>query len=245
MPHAPDDDAAGPTPTPDPAPPRRLTAEQQSLAERYLPMARALARPARLAHPGGSADFAAVALAGLVEAARSWDPARGVKFSTFARWRVLGAIKDARRAAALRGYAGDPDPPRVASLIDLRCGVTRHDLHGHAFDRDVPAEWNGRVVTARPDRPVGEALESAEWVESRLRNLPPKQAAAARAVYLEGMSQGEAAAALGYSRSRLSCLLKDARLRVGEALAAEARRDNDPGRYDSFRVPGPPRKKKL
>src|SRR2546429_415660 len=65
-----------------------LTAQQQSLAEKYLPMAKALAKPLKTSWPLESEEFESAALLALVEAAQSFDPTRNVKFATFARYRI-------------------------------------------------------------------------------------------------------------------------------------------------------------
>ena len=61
-----------------------LSAGQQTLALRYLPLARKLARPFKAAWPALRDDFDSAACLALVEAASSFDPERNVKFATFA-----------------------------------------------------------------------------------------------------------------------------------------------------------------
>ncbi len=74
-----------------------LTAAQQELAERYLPLAKSLAKPLKLAWMSEAAEFDSAACMALVEAAQSFDPSRNVKFATFARYRIRG------RSATCRG----------------------------------------------------------------------------------------------------------------------------------------------
>ena len=88
-------DADGQTP---PAEPERtrgrhpMSTEQQRLVIRYLPMARALAKPLKATWPGEGDEFESAACLALVEAAQSFDASRNVKFATFARYRIMGAL---------------------------------------------------------------------------------------------------------------------------------------------------------
>ncbi len=74
-----------------------LTADQQDLAARYLPLARSLSQPFWRAWPSSYEEFDSAACLGLVEAARTFDPTRGVKFGTFVRHRILGSLRDVQR----------------------------------------------------------------------------------------------------------------------------------------------------
>lgn len=166
-----------------------LTASQQELAAQYLPLARALARPMKLTWPVAADDFESAACYALVEAAQSYDPARNVKFATFARFRIRGALRDVQRALILRERGVD------LALADVPA---------------LPAGFQDADRTLRPYEPqVGRELETLETVELLLRKLPPKHAEACRQIYLEGKTQNEAAEWLGCSKSRLSYLHKE------------------------------------
>jgi RNA polymerase sigma factor (sigma-70 family) len=177
----------------DSASPRRpLTAAQQELARRYLPLARRLTWPSRVAWPASRDEFESAALMALVQAAQAYDPTRQVKFATFARLRIIGALRDVQRRWTPAGWRSDP---AHAPLI----GPLQSD-----------SELNGRVLNTEPDPPAGWETESAEEVEAWLKKLPPRHAAACRQIYLHGKTQTEAAEALGCSQSRLCCLHREA-----------------------------------
>jgi RNA polymerase sigma factor (sigma-70 family) len=117
-------------PAPAPAPKRApLTSAQQELCARYLPLAEGLARPLERAWPSACGDFESAASLALVEAARTFDPGRGVAFGTFARFRINGALADTKRQLGSRRDApGDVagvadhrvlDPAEVAGVSDL------------------------------------------------------------------------------------------------------------------------------
>lgn len=79
---------------------------------------------------------------------------------------------------------------------------------------------------AEPDRPVGQLFEGNDFVESCLRNLPPKHATACREIYMNGKTQGEAAESLGCSKSRLSYLHKEGLEMIQESWAYLLKEDS-------------------
>jgi RNA polymerase sigma factor (sigma-70 family) len=177
-----------------------LTAEQQELAVKYVPMAKSLSKPLKFNWPIDGEEFDSAALLALVEAAQSFDPSRNVKFATFARYRIWGALRDVQRALITAGFRNDREhAPTVSSLT-------------------LEAEELGCVLGSEADRPIGEELEAVDFVENWLRKIPSKHAAACREIYLNDRTQGEAAAKLGCSKSRLSCLHKEALELLEDAL---------------------------
>jgi RNA polymerase sigma factor (sigma-70 family) len=160
-----------------------LTDAQRALAVQYLPMARALARPFKAQLPAGWEEFESAACAALVDAARSFEPDRGVKFPTFARQRIWGELRDVRHRLIKQA---------------------QHE-RGRADVRSPPA----RPVEEQPGRdrrPVGWELESREEAEGWLRKLPRRHAEAMRLIYLEELTHAEAARRMGYTPSRVTYL---------------------------------------
>lgn len=187
-----------------------LTTEQQRLATKYLPLARALAKPLKKNWPNEGTEFESAALMALVEAAQSFDPARNVKFPTFARYRIWGALRDVQRALVIAGWRADlENAPSISSLT---------------YD----AEEHGRILGTEPDAPVGQEFEAIDFVESWLRKLPSKHAEACRQIYIHDRSQGEAAAHVGCSKSRLSYLHKESIDLLKDAWTAQARKQAVP-----------------
>jgi RNA polymerase sigma factor (sigma-70 family) len=182
-----------------------LTDQQKELAAKYLPMAKALAKPLKASWPLEREEFESAALLALVEAAQSFDPTRNVKFATFARYRIWGALRDVQRGLVTAGWRGDMENAPIVS----------HLTYG--------SEEEGLVLGSEPDRPVGETIDAVDFVEYWLRKLPSKHAAACREIYINGCNQGEAAERLGCSKSRLSFLNKEAVEMLNDAWAYEAR----------------------
>jgi RNA polymerase sigma factor (sigma-70 family) len=172
----------------------RMTAEQKSLAARYVPFARALARPLRIAHPGIGDELESAAMLALSYAAVTFDPKRNVPFSSYAGHRIKGALHDVQRASGgqrRRSRNGSEHSPQIVRL-------------------SLSSELRGLVLNTNVDAPVGAEIEAIEEVENCLRKLPPRHARACRYLYLYGKDQGEVAELLGCSRSRLSAINREA-----------------------------------
>ena len=111
----------------------------------------------------------------LVEAAQSFDPSRNVKFTTYARYRIRGALRTC--SAGWWSRAG---------------GVTWRNA---AIVPALPdTEELGHILGSEATPPVGEELEAVDAVEHWIRKLPAKHAQACRHMYLDGKNQEEAAA---------------------------------------------------
>lgn len=166
----------------------RLTESQQRLAVTYIPLARALARPFKEQLPLALEEFESAALLALVESARRYDPNRGVRFATFARVRIDGALRDTRRKVLRR------DRPFVMG----------HDGPRRIVGLPPACEEYGKLLMMHPDDPIGASLEAIEAVETWLSKLPKAHAAACRLIYLYGKTHAEAGAELGVTPSRIT-----------------------------------------
>jgi RNA polymerase sigma factor (sigma-70 family) len=169
-----------------------LIEDQRGLIVRYLPLAEGLARRMKAFLPAERDEIQSTAYLALVEAAHTFDPARDVKFATYARHRIRGAILDYRRFVLRAGWRGDK-----ASFPVFQSLGAGSELHG----------W---VIGKEPQPPVGTELEAKETVESWLRRLPPGYRTVCRLIYINGNSQEEAAAIMGCSKSFLSRLHREA-----------------------------------
>jgi RNA polymerase sigma factor (sigma-70 family) len=136
-------------------------------------------------------ELRSTAYMALVEAARTYDPARRVNFATFARHRIRGA---------LRGYLKNVISESWRTASETR-PLVRQLAPG--------SERYVRVSRLSEERPVGAEIESIEDVEALLGRLPKQHALACRLIYLSGKSQDEVAAMLGCSRSQLCRLHQD------------------------------------
>lgn len=135
---------------------------------------------------------------GLVQAIRKFDPDRGLKFSTYAKSRVRGAMLDAiRNRDWVPRLVRQRDEP-VVGLASLE--LVSEMKHG---ERKSLAE----VVAAKPD-PTDS--QKADAVDYWIRPLRPDLRRIVRMRYLEGKSITAIAAGLGLTPSRVSQLHADA-----------------------------------
>lgn len=86
-----------------------MAVRRQHLAEltqAFTPLIRATVRQYALGHLAGRADLEQEAFLGLHDALQNYDPRRGAALAGFVRWRIVGAVLDARRKwiRQSRGY---------------------------------------------------------------------------------------------------------------------------------------------
>ncbi len=165
-----------------------LTEVQRELASQYLPLARKLAKPLKTMFSQWRDDFESAACLALVEAARSFDPSRNIKFATFARFRIRGALTDVGREMELPGWDDSlGEAPDVVTLTPFN-------------------EEHGSVLVAVVPPPVGAETDDADAVEQILRKLPARHANVCRLYYLYGKTQAEIGEAMGCSQSEVTRL---------------------------------------
>ena len=147
-----------------------------ALAERYLPLARSIARRyARGSEPLD--DLVQVASLGLLKALDRFDPARGVAFSSFAVPTIAGEV---RRHFRDRCWA--VRPPR--------------DLQERALSVDkVAEELTNRIGRAPTVRQIGQALELDD--EAVLEAMQASRAAAATSLSAPRGTEDDADGTLG------------------------------------------------
>jgi RNA polymerase sigma factor FliA len=168
-------------------------------------------------------DLLSAAHLGLVDAARRFDPERGAQFTTFAHYRIRGAILDHVRDAS----ASQPHyRARVAAesaldaLVEARLGSTVNTL-----ERDdaasVLADLLGEMAVTctlteiaeetRPEVPpdpesVATSIERRRRLDEALDTMPEREGTLLRAVYFQQQTIEQAGAAMGLSKSWASRL---------------------------------------
>ncbi len=167
-----------------------LDETQRELASRFLPLARGLSKPLKILFPHWRDEFESAACLALVEAARSYDPSRNIKFATFARFRIRGALMDVGREMVLPGWEDSEDsPPGTVTLTPYN-------------------EEHGTVLVASEPPEVGADVDDIDAVEHWLRKLPKRHATVCRLYYLYGKTQSEIARVVGCSQSEITRLHK-------------------------------------
>lgn len=228
----------------------RAVADRNRLAEHYLPLVRKIADRlhARLPPSVDVGDLEGVGAVGLLAAIEAFDPARGVKFETYAGPRVLGAMLDDLRrldsfprlirarvrevTAAADALAADlgrqPNPAELAAHL----GVPDGDLDAllaaarRAVVMNIPA--SAPVYAELPcwahvrDPRAGEFgrhLQTRDAIRLAARGLPRDDRLILAFYFAEDLTMKEIGHCLGLSESRVSQRLADIVARLRVVLA--------------------------
>ncbi len=198
-----------------------LTADVRARVEANIGLVHHIAARvrSRLPRHHDTDDLVQAGSMGLIDAARRFDPDRGVAFSTFAGRRIEGAIADqlrrddwaprsVRRAerqlqeldARAPGDRGSDSP----EISDQRALVARASLASLEESR-IDAISDTPEPGDRLDR-----LDDVRSVRAALGTLRPKERFVIEAHFLDGRSITEIGEALGVTQSRASQIKADA-----------------------------------
>jgi RNA polymerase sigma-B factor len=210
---------------------------RDELTERYLPLARHLARR----YKGSNAeldDLYQVAAFALIKAIDRFDPERGIAFSSFAVPTILGELK-----RHFRDHGWVVRVPRDVQELKLRLDRSVEALTSDLGRAPTPAELAERtgasleqVVEALGattahypdslDRPVGEDgedgigqliggedrgyadVENSELVDGLLSTLPERERVILRLRFEQELTQAEIGRRLGISQMHVSRLIR-------------------------------------
>lgn len=184
-------------------------------------------------------DLVGYGCVGLAEAAQSFDPKRGLKFTTFAYHRIRGSILDglgqmawfSRQKFEAREYQSSPEEEgRLASggndaALDAAAGEgPNNEWYREAALR--LQQGNPAVAEEVADRsPTGDSIVAQRELDERLRQmiqtLPKIAAELLIATYYEGLSLKDAAHRMGRDKSWASRLHARALSQLARALRAE------------------------
>ncbi len=216
----------------------RDPALRNALVERFMPLARHLARR----YPAGTEreDLLQVASLALVKAVERFDPERGIAFASFATPTILGEIKRyfrdygwtvrvprelqdrslrvTRAGERLTAVLGRP--PTAAEVADA-AGTTvegvlealASDSAHHPVPLDRPGcggEDDARTPLASVDERGFARVEDEEAVDALLDRLPDQERAVIQLRFREDLLQREIAARVGVSQMHVSRLLSKA-----------------------------------
>jgi RNA polymerase sigma-B factor len=222
---------------------------RDTLIERFLPLARKLARR----YAGSSEpydDLVQVASLGLVKAVERFDPTRGFQFTSFAVPTIVGELKrhfrdtawalhvdrgaqerarritDARRVVAAR-HRRAPTVPELAEYLECSEEEVLDGLQiAEAFDTislDAPRSGSGEVArrldTLGDEDGRLELIDDQTTVFAAAQSLPERDR---RILYLrfgEDLTQAEIAERVGVSQMQVSRLLRKSVRRLQELTA--------------------------
>jgi RNA polymerase sigma factor for flagellar operon FliA len=219
--------------TQEPTPLPALAADRDALVEQHRSYARALAIKVMQTLPStvDLRDLVAYGEVGLIEAAERYDPRRGVAFSTFAHYRIKGAIYDGLREMGYFSRAGGVRVRWVANAGDVVQSALDDSVHdspeGAASNVDdeiaatqslidalIPVYLLSLGSDAVPEVVDQHAL-SMEQIEQRelirivmsvLRELSEDEQALIESLYFKHVSMTELAARQGITKSWISRL---------------------------------------
>jgi RNA polymerase sigma factor FliA len=185
---------------------------------------------------------------GLIQAADSWEPGRGLKFSTYAYTKIRGAILDElrradflprgrrekvreldRAVATLEQKSGlAPAPEEIAAALGVSLDEVDEILlsaksAGHAsLDGDVSSALFEKLSDPHSDDPQG----SVEWAETKtllmqaIRGLTEPERTVITLYYAEELLLREIAEVLDVTESRVSQIHTRALYRLNRELAS-------------------------
>lgn len=214
---------------------RRNAASRDHLIVHYSPLVKFVAGRVGAGLPNSvdPGDLVSSGVFGLIDAIDRFDPARGVKFETFAAPRIRGAIYDGLRQLdwvprSVRSRAREVE--RAFSELEHNLGraPTDEELAGHLrINADELARWLASIAatTVGPlDRAVAAgyepesidsdgmtgpvaALEDREMrdiMRAEIRKLPEREKLVLSLYYDEGLTLAEIGEVLGVTESRVS-----------------------------------------
>ncbi len=174
---------------------------------------------------------------GVLEAKARFDPARGVRFSTFAYYRVRGAVLDGVRKQGWirrRAYAklkaleaadgvaeplGEAEAKSPSSTAEARAAQLGDVLGKISAAYLLAAVGQGEDSAPETPEELVDAAELRDVVQRDLDKLPERERVLVHAVYFDGVTIEEAGVRLGLSKSWASRMHAKALERLKKSLS--------------------------
>lgn len=156
-------------------------------------------------------DVWAAAEFGLVQAANVFDPGKGVAFTTFAYYRIRGAVFDLLRDTVktarfeeaaneyMMDYSTDAAVPSYAEVKNVAAGI----IASYFLSREgLSSESNLQNAESPLENLLGQ--EQRQRIRSALKTLPEKNRQVLEGYYFEDLTLDEIGKRLGLSKSWVS-----------------------------------------
>ena len=217
---------------------------RDALVERFLPLARQLARRYQRANEPFD-DLVQVASIGLVKAVDRFDPERGVAFSSYAVPTILGELKRYFRdsgwavhvprgiqervlkvdemVSTLSGKLGrSPSVAEIAEAMDVEVEDVLEAMDAaHAYDavsleasRGGDDDGDSHAETIGVEEERFELIEYGATINRTLQALPERDRLVLRLRFVEDLTQSEIAEHIGVSQMQVSRIIRRAILRL-------------------------------
>jgi RNA polymerase sigma-B factor len=227
----------------------RDPALRETLIERFLPLARSVARRYASGHEPLE-DLEQVAALGLVKAVDRYDPAVGTRFSTYAVPTILGELRRhfrdhgwmvrvSRRLQELtlrirsEAESFEQRHGRPATLAELAAILDVSEemvMEAHALGTarapvslDAPVAGPEAVSLGEllgDDDPGVNRVDELQTARALIRELPLRSRRALGMRFLEDLTQAEIAQRMGVSQMQVSRILRDALDRLHARIAS-------------------------
>lgn len=224
---------------------------RDELIAQGIPLVKSIAARLRLAHglPSSMDDLCAAGFTGLLEATKRFDPSRGTAFTTFAYYRIRGAIVDLRRLGGerlpclpvSRAIEGATTSPRLA-LAPANDNARSPEPErpspssSWAFADDgeielLPFDQLEAIADERSPKPDEEVQRKwdAEALRAALLLLPERERRVLELRYYEEKSFADIAAALGLSKTWTFGVYERGLQMLRDALGVNSDQDSDDG----------------
>lgn len=173
---------------------------------------------------------------GLIEAAKQFDPDRGVAFKSFAYPRIRGEIIDELRrnsplpqrmlqaAAKIRSVCETLPPPVTPEMIATETDLTVDEVENclEAMRLARPGAWSETErAAASGDSNPAQSLEQEEYrrmIADCIEELPEQERLVLELYYMEDLRLREIAEVVELSESRVSRILSRAEFRLREHI---------------------------
>lgn len=206
-------------------------AHRNRLVEYYLPSVEGHARRLMMQRPQHTIeldDLVSLGVMGLMEAIPRFDPARNIKFETFAKRRIIGAMVDGLRRA---DHLTRSDRAKVKRVREMAESTTLEELAAHMKCTAARAAHLQRL--ACDDRPCqqdaidpkprpGAVAELKDTWCHLTRGLTPFESVLLKLCVLEEMSLTQASRVCGYSVARASQVMRGLKDRLHDRLQEAA-----------------------
>lgn len=230
---------------------RRDATARDRIIVHYSPLVKFVAGRVGAGLPNSvdSGDLVSAGVFGLIDAVEKFDPARGVKFETYAVPRIRGAIIDGLRQLdwvprSVRSRAREVE--MAYSELEARHGraPTDDELAAHLhLDHAELEKWLASIASTtvgpldralaagadptslsgeRPDSPAAQVEEDEvrRLVKAEVRRLPERERMVMSLYYDEGLTLAEIGSVLGVTESRVSQIHTKAVLQLRSRMAA-------------------------